>query len=80
MGTPADQQLLAHKELVSLQHERRAVRCLRDDLWRWGIGEVKKAAKQREWGDVPYEVARALVECRRNGTDIRLHVPRLWDI
>ena len=61
MGTPADQQSLAHKELIFLQHKRRAVRCLRADLWRWGIGEVKKAAEQREWGDVPYEVARALV-------------------
>ena len=53
MGTPADQQSLAHKELVFLQHKRRAVRCLRADLWLWGIGEVKKAAEQREWGDVP---------------------------
>ena len=60
-GTPADQQSLAHKELVFLQPRRRTVRCLRDDLWRWGIGEVKKVAEQREWGDVPYEVARALV-------------------
>ena len=62
MGTSADQQSLAHKELAFLQHKRRAARCLRDDLWRWGIGEVKKAAEQREWRDVPYEVARALVE------------------
>ena len=61
MGTPADQQSLAHKELVFLHHKRRTVRRLRDDLWRWGIGEVKKAAEQREWGDVPYEVARPLV-------------------
>ena len=61
MGTPENQQSLAHKELVFLQHTRRTLRCLRDDLWRWGIGEVKKAAEQREWGHVPYEVARALV-------------------
>ena len=80
MGTPTDQQSLAHKELVFLQHKRRVVRCLRDDLWRWGIGEVKKAAEQREWGAFPHEVSRALVECRRNRTDTRLHVPRLWDL
>ena len=80
MGTPADLQSLAHKELVFLPHKRRAVRCLRDDLWRWAIGEVKKAVEQRECGDVPYEVARALVDCRRTRTDTRLHVPRLWDL
>ena len=33
MGTPADQQSLAHKELVFLQHKRRAVRCIRAALW-----------------------------------------------
>ena len=77
MGTPTDQQSLAHQELVFLQRKRRAVRCLRDDLWRWGIAEVKKTAEQREWGDVPYEVARALVECRRNRSDTRFHAPRL---
>ena len=32
--TPRDQQSLGHKELVFLQHKRRDVRCLRDDLWR----------------------------------------------
>ena len=80
MGTPTDQQSLAHKELVSLQHKRRAVRCLRDDLWRWVIGEVKKAAGQRECGDVPYEVGRALVECWRNRSDTRFHMPHLWDL
>ena len=64
MGTPADQQSLAHKELVFLQHKRRAMRCIR----------------QREWGDVPYEIARALVECRRNRSDTGFHVPRLWDL
>ena len=78
METPADQQSLSHKELVFLQHNRRAARCLRDDLWRWSIGEVKKTAEQREWGDVPYEVARALVKCRKNRSDTRFHVPRLW--
>lgn len=33
MGVSTDQQLLAHKELIVLQHKRRAVRCLRHDLW-----------------------------------------------
>ena len=80
LGTSADQHSLAHKELVFLQHKRRAARYLRDDLWRWGIREVKKAAEQREWGDVPYELARALVEWRRNCPDTRFHVPRLWDL
>ena len=46
----------------------------------WDVGEVKKAAEQREWGEVPYEVARALVKCRRNRSDTRFHVPRLWDL
>ena len=72
VGTPTDQQVLAHKEPVFLQHKRRAMRSLRDGLRRWGMGEVKKAADQREWGDVPPEVARALVECRRNRADTRL--------
>ena len=80
MGSPADQQSLVRKELVFLQHKRRAMRCLRDDLWRWGIGEVKKAAEHREWGDGPYEVARALMECRRKRSDTRFHVPRLLDL
>ena len=79
IGTPADQQSLAHRELVFLQHKRHVVCCLRDCLWRWAIGGVKKAPEQREWGDVPHEVARALVECRRNRMDTRCHAPRLWD-
>ena len=41
---------------------------------------MKKTAEQRELRDVPYEVARALVECRRNRSDTRFHVPRLWDL
>ena len=41
---------------------------------------MKKAAEQREWGEVPYEVVRALVECRRNRTGTRFHAPRLWDL
>ena len=80
MGTSADQQSLSHKELVFLQHKPRAARCLRDYLWRWGIGEVTKAAEQRGWGYVAYEVARALMECRKNRSDTRFHVPRLWDL
>ena len=75
-----NQQPLAHKELVFLQHKRRAARCLRDDLWRWGIGEVKKTAAQRGGSGAPYHVARALVECRRNRSDTRFHVPRLWGL
>ena len=51
-----------------------------DDLWRWGIGEATKATEQREWGAVPYAVARASVECRRNRSDTRFHVPRLWGL
>ena len=47
-----DRRALARKELLFLQHKRRAARCLRDDLWRWGIGEVKKTAEKREWGEV----------------------------
>ena len=80
LGIAADQRSLSRKELVSLQHNRRAVRYLRDDLWRWGIGEVKKTAEQRDWGDVAYEVARALVECQRNRSDTRFDVARLWDL
>ena len=45
-----------------------------------GIGEVKKTAERREWGEVLVEVARALVECRRNRSDTRFHVPRLWNL
>ena len=56
------------------------MRFLRDDLWHWGIGEVKKTAEQREWGEAPAEVARALVECQRNRSDTRFHVPRLWNL
>ena len=80
LGIAADQRSLSRKELVFLQYKRRAAGCLRKDLWRWGIGEVNKAAEQRQWGDVPYEVARASVECRRNRSDTRFHVPRLWDL
>ena len=80
MGIAADQRALARKKLVFLQHKPRAMRHLRDDLWRWSIGKVKKAAEQRKWGDLPYEVARAPVECRRNRSNTRFHVPRLWDI
>ena len=79
LGVAIDQRSLC-KELVFLQHKRRAARYLRDDLLRWGIWEVTKAAEQREWGEVPYEVARALVEFRRNRSDTRFHVPRLWDL
>ena len=79
LGAAIDRQSLASKEFLFLRHKRRATR-LRDDLWRWGIGEVKKTAKQREWGEVPGDVARALVECRRNRSDTRFHVPRLWDL
>ena len=63
-----------------MQHKRRAACRLRDNLWRWGIGEVKKTAEQREWGEVPAEVARALVECRRNQSDTCFHLPRLWNL
>ena len=80
LGVGIDQRSLSCKELVFLQDKRRAARCLRDGLWRWGIGEVRKAAEQREWGEVSYEVARALVECRRNRSDTRFHVPRLCDL
>ena len=80
LGVAIDRQSLASKELLLLQHKRRAARCLRDDLWRWGIGEVKKTAEQREWGEVPGQVARALVECRRYWSDTRFHVTQLWDL
>ena len=79
MGVAINRRLLASKELF-LQHKRRAARCLRDDLWRWSIGEVKKTTEQREWGEAPAEVARALVECRRHRSDTRFHVPRLWNL
>ena len=58
LGVAIERRWLASKELLFSQPKRRAARCLRDDLWRWGIGEVKKTAKQREWGKVPAEVAR----------------------
>ena len=45
-----------------------------------GIGEVKKAAEQRQWGDVPQELARALMDCRRHRADTRLRVSHLWDL
>ena len=80
LGVAIDKRSLSRKELVFLQHKRRAARCLRDDLWRWGIGKVKNTAEQKEWGEVPYEVARALVECRRNRSDTRFHMPRLWGL
>ena len=80
MGIAIDRQSLVSKALLFLQHKRRAARIPRDDVWRWNIGEVKKTAEQREWGEVPGEVARALVECRRNRSDTRFHVPRLWDL
>ena len=80
LGITAGQRSLSRKELIFLQHKRRAARCLRDDLWRWGLGEVKKSAEQREWGEVPSDVAGALVECRRNPPDTRFHVPSLWDL
>ena len=63
-----------------MQHKRRAARCLRDDLWRWGIRKVNKTAEQREWGEVPVEVAPALVECGRNRSDTRFPVPQLWNL
>ena len=47
LGVAIDQRSLSCKEFVFLQHKRRAARCLRDNLWRWNIGEVKKAAEQR---------------------------------
>ena len=80
LGVAVDRRSLASKELLFLQHKRRAARCLRDDVWRWGIGEVKKTAEQREWGEVPAEVARALVECWRNRSYTRFHMPRLWNL
>ena len=80
LGVAIDGWSLASKELLYLQHKLGAARCLRDDLWRWDIGEVKKTAKQQGWGKVPAEVARALVECRRNRPDTRSHVPRLWNL
>ena len=39
---------LARKEVLYLQQKRRAARSLRDELWRWGIGEIKRTAEQRE--------------------------------
>ena len=75
-----DRRALASKELLFLQHKRLAARCLRDYLWRWSIGEVKKTAEKREWGEVSIEVARALVECRRNRSHTGIHVPRLWNL
>ena len=36
LGVAIDKRSLSRKELVFLQHKRRAARCLRDDLWRWG--------------------------------------------
>ena len=80
LGVAIDKQSLASKERLFLQHKRRAARCLRDDLWRWGIGAVNKTAEQRDWGEVPIEVAGALVECRQNRSDTRFHVPRLWNL
>ena len=74
LAVAIDKRSLLCNERVFLQHKRRAARCLRDDLWRWGIGEVKKAAEQQERRELPYEVARALVECRRNRSDTR------WDL
>ena len=53
LGVVIDRRSLASKELLFLQHTRRAARCLRDDLWRWGIGEMKKTEKQRDWREVP---------------------------
>ena len=41
---------------------------------------MKRTAEQQEWGEVPVEVSRALVECRRNRSDTRFHVPRLWNL
>ena len=52
-GIAAEQRSVSRKELVFLKHKRHAARYLRNDLCRWGMGEVKKAAEQREWGDVP---------------------------
>ena len=80
LGVAIDRQSLASKELLFLQHKRRAARCLRDDLWHWGIGEVRKTAEQREWGEVPGEVARALVQCRRNLSETRFHMTPYWDL
>ena len=80
LGIGIGQDSLARKDILYLQHKRRDARSLRDDLGRWGIGEVKRATEQREWGAVPGEVARASVECRRNRSDTRFHVPRLWDL
>ena len=80
LGIAIDRDSLARKEIIYLQHKRRATRSLRDGLWRWGIEALKRAAEQREWGEVPGEVARALVECRRNRSDTRFHVPRLCDL
>ena len=78
MGTSADQQSLGHKELVFVQHKRRAALCLREDLRRWGIAEVQQGEDQRAWGDVPYEVARDLVERRRNRRPLDLW--NLWPL
>ena len=47
LGLAIDRRPLPSKELFFLQHKRRAARCLRDDLWRWGTGEVKKTTEQR---------------------------------
>ena len=50
MGTSADQQSLAHKELVFLQHKRRATRC----LWTTcGVGISGRSRRQqgRESGE-----------------------------
>ena len=80
MGIAIDWQSLVRKELPFLQHKHRAAHSPHDDLWRWNIGELKKTVEQQEWGEVPGEVARALVECRRNRSDTRFHVPRLWDL
>ena len=80
LGVVTGQRSLSCTEVVFLQHKRRAARWPRDDLWRWGIGEVRKAAEQRECGEAPYEVALVLVECRRNRSDTCFNVPRLWDL
>ena len=50
LGVAVHHHSLSCKKLVFLQHKRPAARCLRHGLWRWGIGEVKQAAEQREWG------------------------------
>ena len=46
-----------------------------------GVPERSRGPQSSENGErFPGEVARALVECRRNRSHTRFHVPRLWDL